>query len=302
MQKGLKNIVQTTFASLLAGALIAAAPVQAQEGKPIRLGWTAWSDAEVVTKMAQQVLEERLGYDVELILADIGLQYQGVAKGDMDVMLTVWLPLTHQAYWEKFSDQVVDIGVIYGGAKLGWVVPTYVPESELNSIEDLTKPEVKDKLKSTIQGIDPGAGLMQASETVLTEYGLEDYTLLSASDAAMTAAIDRAVRRDEWIVATAWNPHWMFASWDLRYLEDPKGVLGGGEEVHGIVRAGFEEDYPQAAAFLFNYKLDLAELETIMLEATKTSSEEAAAAYLEAHPELIDEWVKPALDKPKFGS
>jgi glycine betaine/proline transport system substrate-binding protein len=142
---------------------------------------------------------------------------------------------------------------------------------------------------------------MQASETVLTEYGLDDYTLLSASDAAMTAAIDRAVRRDEWIVATAWNPHWMFASWDLRYLEDPKGVLGGGEEVHGIDRAGFEEDYPQAAAFLFNYKLDLAELETIMLEATKTSSEEAAAAYLEAHPELIDEWVKPALDKPKFG-
>lgn len=302
MLNGFRRLMRYAAIGLLAGAMLATAPVQAQDGKPIKLGWTAWSDAEVVTKMAQEIMEKRLGYDVELILADIGLQYQGVATGDMDVMLTVWLPLTHQAYWEKFSDQVVDIGEIYGGAKLGWVVPAYVPESELASIEDLAKPEVKDKLKSTIQGIDPGAGLMQASEKVLKEYGLGDYTLLSASDAAMTAAIDRAVRRDEWIVATAWNPHWMFASWDLRYLEDPKEVLGAGEVVHGIVRQGFPEEYPRAAEFLFNYKLDLNELEGIMLEATKSSSEEAATAYLEAHPELVDEWVKTAMDKPQFGS
>ena len=50
----------------------------------------------------------------------------------------------------------------------------------------------------------------------------------------MTAALRRAARRDEWIVVTGWSPHWMFAKWKLRYLEDPKGVLGGLERVHAL--------------------------------------------------------------------
>jgi glycine betaine/proline transport system substrate-binding protein len=259
--------------------------------KEINIGWTAWSDAEAVTKLAKKVLEDRMGYKVELTMADIGIQYQGIATGKLDAMLMSWQPLTHKPYLDKVRQDVVDLGPMYTRAKLGWVVPAYVPESELKSIEDLKKPEVKQKLGGKIQGIDPGAGLMQASEKALKDYGLTDYQLISASDAAMLSGVERAERRKEWIVATAWSPHWMFAKSQLRYLEDPKGSLGGLESVNKLVRKGFYQEQPEAYEFLGRMVLPLADVEAIMFEAQNSSYEKAVDNYIAKNPERIEYWV-----------
>ena len=166
-------------------ALVLGAGTAQAADKTITFGWTAWSDAEFVTKLAKKVIEENYDYDVKLQLSSIGVQYQGVAGGDLDGMLMAWLPSTHENYWNKVGDKVESLGPLYEGAKLGWVVPDYIPEDELSSIEDLKKPEVKEKLDGNIQGIDPGAGLMQLSEKTIEGYDL-DYNLQSASGAAMT--------------------------------------------------------------------------------------------------------------------
>ena len=266
------------------------APANAAD-KKINIGWTAWSDAEAVTKLAKKVLEDRMGYKVEMTMADIGIQYQGIATGKLDAMLMSWQPLTHKPYLDKVRQDVVDLGPMYTRAKLGWVVPAYIPESELKSIEDLKKPEVKQKLGGKIQGIDPGAGLMQASEKALKDYGLTDYQLISASDAAMLSGVERAERRKEWIVATAWSPHWMFAKSDLRYLEDPKGSLGGLESVNKLVRKGFYQEQPEAYEFLGRMVLPLADVEAIMFEAQNSSYEKAVDNYIAKNPDRIEYWV-----------
>ncbi|MES1940798.1 glycine betaine ABC transporter, substrate-binding component [Salinisphaera sp. T5B8] len=257
----------------------------------IEFGWTAWSDAEFVTKLAKQVIEEHTDYNVKLTLSAIGVQYQGVANGDLDAMLMAWLPDTHADYMKRVKDDVVDMGTIYGGARLGWVVPNSIPEDQLASIEDLKKAEVQDKLGGKIQGIDPGAGLMQLSNKTIEAYDLgDDYRLVSASGAAMTAALARAEKRDEWIVVTGWTPHWMFGRWDLRFLDDPKGTLGEAQHVDVIARKGFKKDYPEVATFLSNYKLDLDELQAAMYEAQETSYDEAIQKYIDSHGDQIEGW------------
>jgi len=274
--------------TIIAATVGTAATAQTKE---VNIGWTAWSDAEAVTKLAQRILEDRMGYTVELTMADIGIQYQGVSTGDLDAMLMSWLPITHQNYWQKTATEVVNLGPLYTRARLGWVVPNYIPEDQVSSIADLADPEIADKLGERIQGIDPGAGLMQASERTIEEYGLGDYDLVSASGAAMTAALDRAVRRDEWIVVTGWSPHWKFARWDLRYLEDPKGTLGGLERVHAIARKGLYQDHPEVVEFLTRMYLPLADLEAMMFEANETSYEEAVDNYIANHEARINYWV-----------
>ncbi len=276
--------------ALLAGSALAVHPAAAAD-KPVRIGWTAWSDAEAVTRIAQRIIEERLNQPVELVLADIGLQYQGLAKGDLDFMMMSWQPMTHGNYLEKVGDEMVSLGILYTRARLGWVVPAYVPEDQVKTIADLAKPEVRDKLDGKIQGIDPGAGLMQASETAIDAYGLDDYQLVSASGAAMTAALSRAIKRDEWIVVTGWSPHWKFAKWDLRYLEDPKGVLGGLERIHVMARKDFYQDHPRVAEFLTRMYIPLEDLEAVMFEATNSSYEEAVEAYIKNNQDRIDYWV-----------
>lgn len=289
----MSTLTRRAFAALAVAAGLAAgvaAPASAQE-KSIRIGWTAWSDAEAVTKLAQKILQDRMGYTVELVMADIGIQYQAVATGELDGMLMSWQPVTHAAYLDKVGKDVTDIGPIYTHARLGWVVPDYVPADQVRSIADLAKDDVKGELDDTIQGIDPGAGLMQASEKAIEGYGLADYQLVSASDAAMLAALDRAVRREEWIVVTGWSPHWMFSKYKLRYLDDPKGTLGGLESVNAVVRKNFYQDHPDVFDFFNRMNIPLDELQAVMFEAQNSSYEEAVANYIKSHPKRIDYWV-----------
>jgi glycine betaine/proline transport system substrate-binding protein len=265
--------------------------------KALRIGWTAWSDAEAVTRLAARVLETRLQQPVKLVLLDIGIQYQGLAKGDIDAMLMAWLPLTHKPYMDKVGDQIVNLGPIYTGARLGWVVPDYIPKDQLNSIADLKNAKLGRKLSYQIHGIDPGAGLMQASEKTLQAYGLQRYRLISSSGAGMTAALARAIKRKKWIVVTGWSPHWMFSRWHLRYLEDPQKSLGGRERVHALVRKGFDDDFPpQVTEFLARMYLPVEELEQMMDRATASSYEQAVTEYIKDHPKRIAYWVTGKLD------
>ena len=82
----------------------------------------------------------------------------------------------------------------------------------------------------------------------------------------------------------------MFGRWDLRFLDDPKGTLGEAQHVDVIARKGFKKDYPEVAAFLSNYKLDLEDLQAAMDEAQKTSYEEAIQTYIEENGEQIEGW------------
>lgn len=278
-------------ALVLLGFVVPSTNAAAAADKTINIGWTAWSDAEVVTRMAQQILEHRMGYKVKLTMADIGIQYQGIVDGDLDCMLMSWLPVTHHDYWVKVSDKVADLGILYTHARLGWVVPDYIPKSEVSSITDLQKPEVQKKLNDKIQGIDPGAGLMEASEKAIKAYHLNNYNLISASGAAMTAALQRAERRKQWIVVTGWSPHWMFAKWHLRYLKDPKRVLGGLEAVHALARKGLYQDHPDVVGFLSRMQLPLSDLQAVMYQADQTSYAKAVAAYIKSHPKRVNYWV-----------
>lgn len=278
-------------AGTAATVALAATPLGAlAQSKPLRIGWTAWSDAEVVTNIAKLVLEQRLGQKVELVMTDVALQYAALQRGQIDLMLMAWLPGTHKGYWEKVKDDVEDLGVLYSDAKLGWAVPADIPVATLRTIDDLTKPDVREKLGGRIQGIDAGAGLMKLSEAALKTYGL-DYKLLTASDAAMVSALDRAIQRKQWIVVTTWSPHWMFSQYKLRYLEDPKQALGGSESIHALARKGFSADFPKAAAFVRNLKMPLSDLEAVMLKARASNAAKEAAAYVTERGDVVNRWL-----------
>jgi len=294
MFRKLKHLCAGLLVLAVFGLFVGPIAQAAQYDKPIKIGWTAWSTAEANTKLIKKILEDKMGYDVELIMSDIGIQYQGISTGDIDLMLMAWLPTTHKSYWQKFAGKVVNLGPIYTRARLGWVVPNYIPKDKLNSISDLTNEGVAEKLDNKIVGIDPGAGLMQASEEAMEEYGLEDagYQLLASSGAGMTAALSRAIKRDKWIVVTGWSPHWKFAKWDLRYLEDPKGVLGGKERIHCLARKGFYQDVPyEVFEFFVRYNIPIDDLEALMLEGKETSYEEAADKYIQENPDRVNYWV-----------
>ena len=110
---------------------------------------------------------------------------------------------------------------------------------------------VSEEMKYSITGIEPGAG-----QTVLNEKVIEDYENLSgwkqstSSTGAMLSSLDEAIKNKEPIMITAWSPHYMFAKWDLKFLEDPKGIFGEEEYAATIVRKDLKDELPNAYTIL----------------------------------------------------
>lgn len=204
--------------------------------KEVRLAYVESADAVVATDILEQVLEEK-GYHVKTIPLAAAAMWQAVATGDADASVAAWLPATQAAYYEKLKSRLELTGPNVTGAKIGWAVPASSP---LNSNED---PKIKAAdADGKVIGIDPGAGLMKSSETAIKARALP-VKLVDGSDATMTNALKDAIRRKQDIVVTAWTPHWMFSRYELKYLSDPKKVLGEDESVNTLRPQGIQGRY-----------------------------------------------------------
>ncbi|MFP4314617.1 MAG: glycine betaine ABC transporter substrate-binding protein [Desulfovibrionales bacterium] len=276
--------------SLFLGLLFAVAlSGTALAKKSVDIAYVEWDCAVASTNMVQAVLQEKMGYDVEITPVAAAAMWSAVASGDVEGMVTAWLPSTHADYMSRFKKDVEDLGPIVGGAKLGWAVPAYV---DIDSIPDLKGNAAK--FDGRIIGIDPGAGLMRLSEDAMEAYDLSDFELMEGSGATMTAALQDAIKNNEPIVVTAWSPHWMFGKWDLKYLDDPKQVLGEEEFIHAIVRDDLKKDMPEVYAFLDNFKWENPEqLQKLMAwnQEPGTTPYENAVKFMNENPELVNSWL-----------
>ncbi|MBS4534292.1 glycine betaine ABC transporter substrate-binding protein [Clostridium sp. D2Q-14] len=258
-----------------------------EEKGEVKLGVVNWAEGIAMTNLAEAILEEKMGYDVTSTTAEPGLIFTSLAEGDYDAFLDGWLPVTHKSYMDQFGDQLEDLGYNYEGARIGLVVPSYV---DVDSIEELN--DNKDLFDGRIVGIDSGAGIMEATEEAIEEYDL-DFDLMESSGPVMTAELASSIDDEEPVVVTGWSPHWKFARYDLKFLEDPKGIYGEAENLHTIARKGIKEDMPEVAEFLENFKMSDDQLGELMGDIADSDEEplEVAKKWMNENEDLVNSWL-----------
>jgi glycine betaine/proline transport system substrate-binding protein len=272
---------------MAAGISMTAGVAQAQDSKgTVKLAYVEWASEVASTNVIRAVLEEQ-GYDVEMNSLGAAVMWQAVGTGDADAIVAAWLPTTHGDYLEQVQDEVEDLGPNLEGTKLGLVVPAY---TDIDSIEQLN--DHADEFDDKIVGIDPGAGLMAQAENAIDEYGIDNLQLQSSSGAAMTSSLASAIQNEEDIVVTGWTPHWMFARWDLKYLDDPKKSFGEAEHINTVVHNGLEERMPEAYAILDNFHWTPDQMGEVMLMNQEEGSDpyENAKKWVDEHPDVVAEW------------
>lgn len=257
--------------------------------KTARLTYVNWAEGVAYTHLAKVVLEEKMGYEVELTSADVGPAYTAVAQGSHDAYMECW-PGLHKDYLEQYKGKLVDLGSVYEGTETGLAVPTYVTIDKISELN-----EHADKFNGRITGIDAGAGIMKTTEEeLLPAYELDKMKLLASSGPAMTAALQDAVRREDWIVVTAWKPHWMFGRWDLKFLEqDPDKVIWDSGNIQIIGRADLHEDKPELAAFLSAMYFSDEELHDLMLKIEESDEDvlEVARQWMHDNEAVVKAWL-----------
>lgn len=257
-----------------------------KETKKVSILYPNWAEGIAFTYLAKVALENN-GYEVELTNLEPGLIYGELSKDNSkgDVFLDAWLPNTHKDYWADYGDKLVKLGESFSNGTTGLVVPSYVT---INSIDQLNAN--KAKFDGKIIGIGGGAGIHANTEKAIQEYNL-DFEQITSSGPAMVASLEKAISKNEWIVVTGWKPHFMWATNDLKYLDDPKNVYP--KDVCAIIsRRGFKEDMPQAAQFFGNFNLTEDQLYSLMSQIREKDEEQGAQNWYEANKALVDGWFK----------
>lgn len=103
-------------------------------GRRLKLAYVAWDSEIASTYVVKNVLEDRLGYQVDMLQVEIGPMWAGIANGDADAMVAAWLPTTSIDYYKKYKGKFEDLGENLTGTRLGFVVPKYM---NVQSIEEL---------------------------------------------------------------------------------------------------------------------------------------------------------------------
>ncbi|WP_277673759.1 glycine betaine ABC transporter substrate-binding protein [Piscibacillus halophilus] len=260
---------------------------QVGDGESVELVYVEWDSEIASTHVVGKVLED-LGYDVSLTPLDNAVMWESVANGEADGMVSAWLPATHASQFEENKDSVVDLGENLEGAKIGLVVPEYM---DINSIEEL--PDVADELGQKITGIEAGAGVVSSAENSIEDYGLDGWEVQTSSSGAMATALGEAINNEEPIVVTGWTPHWKFAEYDLKYLEDPEGSFGEAEVIKTMVREGLEEDLPNVYTVLDQFNWETEDMESVMLDIQNGADPaDAAATWVEENEDKVSEWTE----------
>lgn len=256
----------------------------------LTIGTNNWSENIAVSHLWQQLLEQK-GYDVELTSTGKSVIFSGLAQGDIDVSLEVWLPNGDAQYLKPYKDRIDVHDSWYEGAQDELVVPAYL--DDIDTISDLkaNAEQFSYQGKPTLIGIESGAAIAGETDDAIEEYDLP-FRQLNSSGPAMIAALDEAYQNKAPIAVTLWQPHWAFAQYDLKALKDPKKVYGGGDDIKWMSRKDFDDGHPEITAMLDAWHMSHAQLADLMLSIENAGDpDKGVEAWLANNRELVEQWL-----------
>ena len=276
----------------------------------------AWSASELNVAVAKILLENELGYPVEIISLDENAQWPALAAGDAHASLEVW-PSGHAANVAEYIDgagTVENGGLLGPVGRIGWYMPSYLlnDHPELTTWEGFTSPEAA-ALFATAETGDNGQFLggdpsfVQYDADIITNLSLPFEVVYAGSEEAILAQLDSAYSREEPVLFYFWTPHSIHAKYDLTRVELPEysddcyaeADSGGvacdypGDDLFKIFWSGLAEAAPDAHTLLANMNYTTEDQISMIaaVEIDGQSVDEAAQAWLDANEDVWRAWL-----------
>jgi glycine betaine/proline transport system substrate-binding protein len=262
-------------------------------GKELTLGYIEWDENVAVSTLTEVLLEEDLGYEVELQRSNVAVVkqvFRGVAEGDLDAFQDVWIP-NHKGYLSEVENDVEHLDPWFEGETAqGIAVPYYMDVQSLSELERAGT--------DMIIGIEPGSAVHpQIHNKVIPGYDL-DMKLVEGSTSAMLSELEKAYVMRESIVFYGWSPHWMNTRYDFRYLEDPKDLQGkfnDPAEISTIVNEDLPNEDPTAYEFIRSISLSKEQVNQMEADINEAGDpDRGVKVWLEDNQSVVQPWIDAA--------
>ena len=334
------NLRTTTLAAgaLLAGILGANAPGHAQDAqdaqeaceldRPVMFGGLDYGSAAFHTALARTIIEEGFGCTTDVLPGTTLVLNQGLARGDIDLIMEIWTANAAQAFLDaEEAGDVTRLGATFPDATEGWYVPRYVvegedaPAPELKSASDLANytelfEDPEEPGKGRFLNCVIGWQCEVVNSKKLIAYGLEDdYTnVRPGAGAALEAAVESAYLRERPVVFYHWAPTWLIGKYDFVRLDEPPYDEATWDEMMEAAEPSEATAYPETKVVIgANVEFtEAAPTLTKFLNAYSTTSDqtsralaymreqdveagEAALHFLRENPDVWRPWVDEAV-------
>jgi glycine betaine/proline transport system substrate-binding protein len=187
-----------------------------------------WLGSAANVGVAQDLLEQKLGYTVSTTDIDEYAQFKSLSNGDLDATLEVW-PSGHAADYKKYIENangVVDGGELGITGQIGWYIPTYMLQDhpELATWEGLKGNESLFQTAdsgSAGQLLDGDPSYVTFDQPIADNLGLNLKVKYAGSEAAELTELDTAYSAQKPILMYFWTPHWAQEKYDLTLVQLP---------------------------------------------------------------------------------
>jgi glycine betaine/proline transport system substrate-binding protein len=302
----------------------AAAPTAAPAAQPsgdkpiIKLAENPWTGSSINVNVAKILLEEQLGYKVEIVAIDENAQWIALDGGDLSASLEVWPSgEIHQKGIKQYIEgtkTVENLGELGVVGKISWYVPKYVVDQhpDLATWEGFKKPENAALFKTAETG-DKGQFLagdpswVQYDEDIIKNLGLDLQVVKAGSETAVLSAVDSAFSRKEPILFYFWTPHSVHAKYELTPVKLPdysaecyaKASAGGvdcdypEDVLFKIASAKLKDTAPDAYQLLKNMKYTTADQIGMIaaVDVDKKTAEQAARDWISKNEAVWKAWL-----------
>ena len=322
----LTNLSKVWFFSLLMLVLLiattACAPLQAsQTAEPVQkativLGDNSWTTANLNTAVAKIILEEHMGYTVEVLPISGDEMFPAMENGEVHAVLEVW-PSARSAEIQEYTEKnAVEVGGELGVVGIqGWFMPAYMLEEypELATWEGFKNPEVAGAFSTPETGENGQLLLGDPTWVYIGPDFIESQQLpmqavYAGSEDGILAALDDAYSNKSPILFYLWTPHTAFAKYELTEVELPKYSQACADKAEAdngrdcgyppdvllkVLSSNLSDVSPEAYRFLKSFKY--ANEDQIMMlglvDIQGKSVEEAARIWVEQNENIWRVWI-----------
>ena len=299
--------------------------------RPITFAGLDWQSNAVHTAIAEFILNEGFDCRTEVIPGTTIPLLQGVARGDIDIVMEVW-PDNVNVMWNRGlrDGKVIEIGVNFEGASQGWYVPAYMVTGNnalapgLKSVTDLIKyqnlfTDPEEPKKGRFYNCIAGWNCEIINSAKLKAYGLSQYytNFRPGTGVALSAAIVSAYKKRQPILTYYWSPTWLLGKYEMVKLEEPvydpevfsdlikqknPQQASAYPLIDVVIGANlrFSEDAPTVVGFLKNYQTSVDIVNELLANMydRKLDAKVAAIYFLKKYKDYWYAWVEPiARDK-----
>lgn len=224
----MKKITTTALFALALGASTSA--LSAEE---VKIGAPAWTGAQAIAHLIQEVVVSRIGGTAELVPGDNAAIFAAMdaGKGDIDVHPDVWLP-NQQSFTKKYVDGTGNVALSdkpYEGKQSFCVTKQFSEANGVTSIFDLARPEIAALMdgdgngKGEIWVGAPGWASANVNQVKVRDYGLLPFMEpVRADQSVMTATVGDSIKKEIGYAFYCYSPHAIWFQHDIVRLEEPE--------------------------------------------------------------------------------